>query len=162
MRRLVPHPIVSGALLVAQLLAWSSLAPGTVLLAIALAVLLPRLATRFWPEAPRRVRLVPLLRFLPRFLYDVLASNVAVAVLVLGPPSRLRPGFLTVPLDVRDPWVTTMLASVVTLTPGTVSANLSGDERVLLVHALDVPDHDAAVALIKSRYERPLMEIFPC
>lgn len=162
MRRLVPHPVLSLTLLAVLLLAWNSLAPGTLLLAIALAVFLPRLATRFWPEAPRRVRLGPLLRFLPRFLYDVLASNVAVAALVLGPPSRPRPGFLTVPLDTRDPWVTTVLASVVTLTPGTVSANLSGDERVLLVHALDVPDHDAAVALIKTRYERPLMEIFPC
>jgi multicomponent K+:H+ antiporter subunit E len=162
MSRLLPQPVVSLALLVVWLLAWDSVAPGLVLLGLVVAVGVPRLTGRFWPEAPRRVRARPLLRFLPLFAWDVLVANVVVAALVLGPRSRLRPGFMVVPLDTRDPWVTTLLASVITLTPGTVSANLSGDGRALLVHALDLPDPAAAVAQIKARYERALMEIFPC
>jgi multicomponent K+:H+ antiporter subunit E len=161
-RRLLPHPLVSLVLLGVWLLAWNSLDPGIVLLGLVVAAVLPRVTARFWPEAPVRVRAGPLLRFLPLFLFDVVVANLAVAVLVLGPRSRLRPGFVAVPLEARDPWLTTVLASVITLTPGTVSANLSGDGRTLLVHALDLPDADAAVARIKTRYERALMEIFPC
>lgn len=55
-----------------------------------------------------------------------------------------------------------LLVCVVSLTPGSVSADLSGDRRILLVHALDVPDADALVAEIKQRYEAPLKEVFPC
>jgi multicomponent K+:H+ antiporter subunit E len=162
MRRWLPQPFVSGVLLLVWLLAWNSISPGIVLLGLVLAVGVPPLTGRFWPEAPRRVRVVPLLRFLPIFVFDVVVANVAVAVLVLGPRSRLRPGFMIVPLESRDPWVTTLLASVITLTPGTVSANLSGDRSTLLVHALYLPDPAAAVAQIKARYERALLEIFPC
>ena len=55
-----------------------------------------------------------------------------------------------------------MLVCVVSLTPGSVSADLSADRRTLLVHALDVPDEAALIAEIKSRYEAPLKEVFPC
>jgi multicomponent K+:H+ antiporter subunit E len=160
--RVLPQPLVSLSLLGVWLLTWNSVAPGLVLLGALVAVVVPRFTARFWPEYPRTVRYGRLLRFLPLFLWDVLVANVTVAALILGPRSRLRPGFLVVPLETRDPYVITLLASVVTLTPGTVSANLSGDRRTLLVHALDVADAPAAAARITRRYERPLMEIFPC
>ena len=54
-----------------------------------------------------------------------------------------------------------MLAGTITMTPGTLSAELSADGRSLLVHGLDVPDPGALVAEIKSRYEARLLEIFP-
>jgi multicomponent K+:H+ antiporter subunit E len=53
-----------------------------------------------------------------------------------------------------------MLANTISLTPGTLSAELSDDRSELLVHYLDEADPDGMVALIKSRYERPLLEIF--
>jgi multicomponent K+:H+ antiporter subunit E len=66
-----------------------------------------------------------------------------------------------VPLELQQPFAITLLASIISLTPGTVSANLSGDRRSLLVHDLDVEDADeTAVQRIKQRYEKPLMEIF--
>jgi multicomponent K+:H+ antiporter subunit E len=55
-----------------------------------------------------------------------------------------------------------MLASVISLTPGTVSADLSDDRKTLLVHGLNVVDEAAAVAEIKQRYEAPLLEVFTC
>lgn len=162
MRRLLPQPLVSVTLLGFWMLAWNSAAPGIVLLGVVVAVVVPLFTTRFWPEYPRRVRYGALLRFVPLFLWDVVVANLTVARLILGPTRRLRPGFMVVPLATQDPYVTTLLASVITLTPGTVSANLSGDRRSLLVHALDLPDREATVAEIKQRYERALMEIFPC
>ena len=162
MSRLLPQPLVSLTLLGFWMLAWNSAAPGIVLLGVVVVVLVPLFTARFWPEYPRRVRYGAMARFLPRFLWDVVAANLVVAAQILGPKRRLRPGFLVVPLASQDPYVTTLLASVISLTPGTVSTNLSGDRRSLLVHAFDLPDREAAVARIKQRYERALMEIFPC
>ena len=68
---------------------------------------------------------------------------------------------MTIPLALTSPEAITVLAGTITMTPGTVSAELSADGRALLVHGLDVPDPDALVAEIKSRYEARLLEIFP-
>jgi multicomponent K+:H+ antiporter subunit E len=67
---------------------------------------------------------------------------------------------VVIPLDLRQPEAITVLAGTITLTPGTVSADLSEDGHSLLVHALDAPDPDAIRDEIKTRYERRLMEIF--
>jgi multicomponent K+:H+ antiporter subunit E len=66
------------------------------------------------------------------------------------------------PLDLREDFSITLLASTVSLTPGTVSADVSADRGTLLIHALDVADEAALIAQIKQRYEAPLKEIFEC
>ena len=161
-QRFLRHPILSVVLLVVWLLAWNSIAPGVVILGAGLAVVLPLVTGPLWPETPPVVRLAPIPRLVAIVLWDIVVANVRVAVLVLGPTSRLHPRFLEVPLDVISPFSITALASIITLTPGTLSANLSGDRRTLLVHALSEQDAEGAVATIKSRYERPLLEIYGC
>ena len=69
---------------------------------------------------------------------------------------------LAVALDTRIDDAVALLASIITMTPGTVSCDVRIDERRILVHALDVDDPDRTIQLIKSRYERPLQEIFEC
>jgi multicomponent K+:H+ antiporter subunit E len=101
-------------------------------------------------------------RFVLVVHWDILTANMAVAILILGPPRRLRPGFVELPLDLTDEFAITLLASTISLTPGTVSADVSEDRRTLLIHALDVDDQDAMIRQIKQRYERPLKEIFEC
>lgn len=162
MRRLVRHPILSALLLAVWLLANNSVSPGQVLLGLVLALSIPALTHSFWPDAPVVRRYAPIPRLLAVVLWDVLVANLRVAVLVLGPPQRLSPRFLVVPLTVEHPFSITTLAGIITLTPGTVSANLSGDRRTLLVHALSEEDVEGAVATIKERYERPILEIFGC
>ena len=80
-------------------------------------------------------------------------------LLVAARPAALA--FVTIPLELTSPEAITVLAGTITMTPGTFSAELSADGRSLLVHGLDVPDPDALVAEIKSRYEARLLEIFP-
>jgi multicomponent K+:H+ antiporter subunit E len=160
MKRLLPQPLMSVTLLATWLLANNTIAPGAILLGAVLAIAIPMATARFWPEYPRTVRYIPLLRLAAVLLFDILVANVRVAVLILGPRSRLHPHFIVLPLELKHPFAITALASMITLTPGTVSANLSGDRRHLLVHGLSVRDADAAAAQIKQRYERPLMEIF--
>jgi multicomponent K+:H+ antiporter subunit E len=157
---MLPQPVTSSALLLTWLLLHNSVSVGLVLSGIALAVLFPLGTQRFWPERPRTVRMLPLLRLTVVVLQDIVIANLRMVVLILGPKSRLRPYFIVVPVSLREPFPTTLLASIISLTPGTVSANLSGDRRTLLVHDLDVGDPESAVRRIKKRYEKPLMEIF--
>jgi multicomponent K+:H+ antiporter subunit E len=75
---------------------------------------------------------------------------------------HLRPEFVEVPLDISHPFVATLLGSIVSLTPGTVSIEIDMDAKRMFVHALDVADREQLIATIKSRYEAPLKEIFAC
>jgi len=158
--RFLPQPVISTALLLTWLLLHNSISVGLLLSGAILAVALPLGTQHFWPEYPRTVRLVPLSRLIGVVLYDIVIANLRMVVLILGPRSRLRPQFVVVPVSARQPFTITLFASIISLTPGTVSANLSGDRRSLLVHDLDVEDAETAVRRMKERYERPLMEIF--
>jgi multicomponent K+:H+ antiporter subunit E len=102
------------------------------------------------------------LRLFGVVLADIVTANLLVARQVLGPPEALRPGFLEVPLDIDDPFVATLLGSIVSLTPGTVSVDIDRERDVLQVHALHIGDAADAAQQIKSRYEAPLREVFAC
>jgi multicomponent K+:H+ antiporter subunit E len=94
-------------------------------------------------------------------LKDIVVSNLQVAYLVLfRRGDTLRSRYISVPLELGSAEAVTVLAATITLTPGTLSADFSADGRALLVHCLDVGDPEQAVAAIKQRYERRLMEIF--
>jgi multicomponent K+:H+ antiporter subunit E len=158
--RIFPQPLTSVAVLLIWLLLQNSLAPGILVLGIGLAIAIPMLTHPFWPEYPKSVRYIPLVRLVGVVIFDIVVANLTVAWLILGPKSRLRPGFVEIPLTLRGPYAITLLASIISLTPGTVSSNLSGDRRTLLVHALDIADAAETVARIKARYEAPLVEVF--
>jgi len=162
MRRVLPQPLVS--LMILAL--WVAIAPapslGQVLLGGAIALAIPWFTHPFWPEAPRLARPGVAVRLFLQVLWDIVVANVEVARLVLGPTDRLHPAFIELPLEIEDPFVATVLASIITLTPGTLSVDIDRERRVLLVHALDVTDVPAAIDTIKRRYEAPLREIFGC
>lgn len=160
MTRLLPQPLMSAALLLTWILLYGRASLLVVSGGVLLAIVLPLLTRAFWPEYPRTVRLRPVLRLTAIVLYDIVVANLRMVALILGPRSRLRPHFIVVPVTLRHPVATTLLASIISLTPGTVSANLSGDRRSLLVHDLNLDDPESAVRRITSRYETPLREIF--
>lgn len=155
-----PHPIVSAALLLLWLVLNSTIAFGHVLLGMLLGWSIPWVTKALWAKQLRLHQPVVALRLLGVVLYDIVIANLTVARLIIGPVAALRPAFVRVPLDVSEPFAIWTLASIITLTPGTVSAELSADRRTLLVHALDLDDAAALVAEIKQRYEAPLKEIF--
>lgn len=157
---LFPHPLWSLALALFWLWLNNSLGPGHLLLGSLFGIALPLVARRFWPERERFSRLGLLLAFAGMLMVDIVTANLRVAVAVLGPVERLRPGFARVPLDVRSDTGIMILASAVSLTPGTLSAELTEDRLELIIHYLDEADPVEMVAGIKARYERPLVEIF--
>lgn len=161
--RLWPSPVLSALLFAAWPMLNASLSPGHLAIAALLAWAIPMLTARFQPDRPRLAAWGTAARLAGRVLLDIVVSNVEVARRVLGPEAAIRPRFVWVPLTLRDPHGIVALAGIITLTPGTLSSELSDDRRFLLVHALHCPD-DAAeaamVATIHARYEAPLMEIF--
>lgn len=161
-RHWMPHPFLTLLLAAVWLLLNNTLSPGQLVLGLTLGWVIPLFTRRYWPDRVRIRRPGRLLRLLGVFLTAVLVANLTVAVLILAGPRRLRPAFVVVPLDLRDELAISLLANLVCLTPGTVSARLSADRRQLLVHALDCPDHAALVAGIKTRFEAPLKEILEC
>lgn len=160
-RRLLPSPVLSLTVFAFWLLLSDRYGPGAWLLGALLGLLLPPLAARLDREFARIGSLRPLPRLLAVTAWDIGRSNLRVAGQVLGPQRRLHPGFVWVPLDIANIHGIAALTSMITLTPGTVSAALSEDRRHLLVHALHVDDPQALVREIKTRYEAPLMEMFP-
>lgn len=159
-RRWLPHPLLSLVIAAVWLLLVGSLPLGHILLALVLAWLLPWVCQTFWVYPVRIRGWVPLVRYAFLVLWDITVCNLTAARLVLGPIKNLRPAFFELPLDLTDPIAITVLANTITLTPGTVSANIAADRSHILIHGLHVPDVDAAIADIKQRYEAPLKDIF--
>lgn len=161
MTRWLPSLPMSVAVLLLWLLLVADVSWGQLALGLLLAVALPLLAGALEPERARFGRQAAMLRLGRRVLWDMVLSNIEVARRILGPERVLTPGFVWVPLSLTNIHGITALASIITLTPGTVSAELSEDRRHLLVHCFNLKDADATVAGIKSRYEALLLEIFP-
>ncbi|MDZ7751970.1 MAG: Na+/H+ antiporter subunit E [Gammaproteobacteria bacterium] len=159
-RRLLPHPLLTPMLALIWILLVNQFSLGHLVLGLLLGWAIPLFTLRFWPQETPIYRPLALLRFIAVVLYDILVANLVVARLILGRPRNLRPTFLELPLDVRSDLATSLLANTITLTPGTVSAELSPDRRHLLIHALHTDDAEALARHIKSRYEAPLKEIF--
>jgi multicomponent K+:H+ antiporter subunit E len=159
-RRWLPTPLLSILLLVVWLLLVRSIAFGHLLLGTFFAILIPLFTYRFWDLEPHVGRPLLLARFLLRVLADIVIANLEVAWLIVNPRRRLRPHFIEYPLMLEKRFTITLLANTISLTPGTVSANLRMDGETLLIHALDVEDDDALIATIRERYERPLKEIY--
>lgn len=161
-RALLPSPSSSVVLALFWLVLAGELSAAQVALAALLGLVMPILTDRFRASRLPVRRVDVALRLAGLFLYDLLVANVAVARAVLGSMSRVQPRFVRVPLDIEDPAATTLLAGLVTLTPGTVSVDIDRSARTLTVHMLLVTDEQAAVQQIKTRYEARIREIFQC
>ncbi len=161
MNRLLPHPGLTALLVVIWMLALNAFSFGGFVVALVLAIAIPLFTAPYWPDRPRVHFGLPLAGYVLLVLWDILIANFQVAAIILFRKNRdLRPAWLAIPLDVTSTEAITVLAATISLTPGTVSCDISTDGRHLLVHALDTRDAAAEIARIKARYERRLMEIF--
>jgi multicomponent K+:H+ antiporter subunit E len=158
----LPQPLLSLLLLATWLLLFNTISLAHIIVGSTLGILVPLYTHRCWPGSPRAQHPLLMLRYLTVVMWDIFVANIHVAHLVLSSTRKLRPAFVTYPLDVTDDFTITLLASTISLTPGTVSAEVSADRHSLLIHNLDLEDEAALIAHIKQRYETPLREIFEC
>ena len=161
MKRLFPHPVLSLALAALWILLVNHWTLGSLVLSLILATLIPLLSARWWPYRPEIRRPLGLIPYTLLVLRDVIVANFQVARIILFLPNdRIRSAWISVPLDLTSPEAISLLAGTITMTPGTLTADVSADGRALLVHSLHAPDPDAIRDEIKTRYEARLKEIF--
>lgn len=156
----LPHPLLSVLIALAWLALQQSLAVPQVLTALVLGWTIPRVVHAFIGERLHVHNWRSAVRLLFIVFWDIIVSNIAVARIVLSPGSNPRPAWVLITLDVTHPMAITMLATIITTTPGTVSSIVDEQRRTILVHALDCADPAEMARNIKQRYEAPLGEIF--
>jgi multicomponent Na+:H+ antiporter subunit E len=93
------------------------------------------------------------------FLKELVKANLRVAYDVLTPGLQIRPGVVAIPLDAQTDTEITMLANLITLTPGTLSLDVSADRQVLYIHAMYIDDPELVRQQIKNGFERRVLEV---
>lgn len=141
--------------------ATNSLSLAHAVLALFLSWGIPLLTHSLWPERPKIRHYGKAMAYVLLVMWDIVVANIQVAAIILFRRNNsLQSCWLEIPLSVRSPEAITAFAGTITMTPGTVSCDLSADGRSLLVHCLDVSDQAEAIAGMKARYEARLQEIF--
>lgn len=106
--------------------------------------------------AERVVRFAKLFVF---FLKEVAVANIIVIRQVLAPKLNIKPGIIALPLDVKSDFQVTVLAAMISLTPGTLSMDVSEDREYLYVHVFNIDNKDQIIHTIKSTFEKGIMEV---
>jgi len=160
-RRLLPHPILTLVLALVWVLLQNEITAGMIVFGLILGVIIPYMTSVWWPDRPKAFHLGRMIPYMLIVMWDIIVANIQVAWIVLSVPNaKLKSAWIIVPLELTQPEAITVLAGTITLTPGTVSADLSDEGHSLLVHVLHTDDPDGELENIKTRYERRLLEIF--
>lgn len=100
-----------------------------------------------------------LIEFTLFFLWELLLANIRIAYDVLTPTHHMRPGIIAMPLDARTDGEITLLANLITLTPGTLALDVSADRKTMYIHMMYIRDPEIDKKRIKDGFERRLLEL---
>lgn len=128
---------------------------GFALGAVALSLIREQVGSMGYFSRARRV-----ISLMVMFVYELVLSSVRVAIMVLNPKMNLKPGIFAYPLKVDRDFEITLLANLITLTPGTLSVDVSDDRRTLYIHTVDCSDPEALREDIADGFERKILEAF--
>lgn len=108
---------------------------------------------RYFKKIPQTIS------FIFYFLYELLKANLLVAYDVITPTFHMRPGIIAIPLDAKTDLEITLLANVITMTPGTLALDVSDNNKYLFVHSMYIKSKEDFIDSIKNGFERRLLEI---
>ncbi|WP_285768219.1 Na+/H+ antiporter subunit E [Peribacillus sp. SI8-4] len=114
---------------------------------------------RFFKDRFYLNRVIAVFRLLLLFARELISSNISVLKIVLKPKLDMRPGIFAFETVLRKDWEITVLSNLITLTPGTLVVDISADNRILYIHAMDIADKADAVHSIKHTFEKAIMEV---
>ena len=161
MKRWLPYPLLTIALVIMWLLLNQSITPGTIILGCILAAAVSWALAALDPPTARFRRPGVALKLALDVLVEIVRSNNAVAWLILRNQKReRRSGFVRIPLQTRNPYCLAALACIITAKPGTIWVEYASRDNTMLLHVLDLIDNQQWLTIIKERYESRLMEIF--
>ncbi|MCC5892300.1 MULTISPECIES: Na+/H+ antiporter subunit E [Exiguobacterium] len=93
------------------------------------------------------------------FIKELIMSNIDVVKVLLSPKFDIEPGIIEVPTQLKSDWELTLLASLISLTPGTLSMDFSEDKKSIFVHSIHVPDKEQMIREIHDTFEKAIMEV---
>jgi multicomponent K+:H+ antiporter subunit E len=161
LHRIFPHPHLSFLLTLVWVLLANNGSLNSLVFGLILGIIIPFITQPYWPDRPKLRNWPMVAEYILVVLWDIVIANITVARIILFKRDDARqPNWICIPLELRTPEAITVLAGTITMTPGTVSCDLSAQGHNLLVHCLDAPDPEAVRDQIKQRYERRLKEIF--
>ncbi|MFQ3542693.1 Na+/H+ antiporter subunit E [Halobacillus rhizosphaerae] len=114
---------------------------------------------RFIPDSFYMIRVWKVIKLILLFVRELVLANVDIVKLVYKPKLDIQPGIFALPIELKSNWEITLLANLITLTPGTLSIAVSEDHRTIFVHAMDVPDVEESINEIKDTFEKAIMEV---
>lgn len=157
---MLPYPVLTIALIAFWVLL-NGASTGQLLLGTLVAVLASWAMTTLRPDVPKVRKWHLLLVLLVVLMADIVRSNIGVAKVILFGRARGNSSeFVLMPVELEDRTALSLLAIIVTSTPGSAWLEYDSRDRTVLLHLLDVDDKDAWVVLMKNRYEKLLLEIF--
>lgn len=172
LHKLFPTPVRSLLLFGVWILLNNSFEPIHLLAATILAIGIPLLTIGFRDQQPSIKRWGKAASYVILVIWDIIVANIQVLKIILGPNKNIKPGFVMVPVDMVESLPITLLAGTVSLTPGTVSADVLKAKNArlenptspyyLIIHVLNLDDEQALIDSIKQRYEARIKEIFQC
>lgn len=114
---------------------------------------------RFFGTRFYMLRVLAVVSLIYIFLRELILSNIAVLKVILKPKLDMKPGIFALETQLTMDWEITILANLITLTPGTLVVDVSPDNKTLYIHAMDIGDVDEAIQDIKGTFEKAIMEV---
>lgn len=161
MKHILPYPLMGFSLLVLWLILNQSVSLGHILLGSMVSLLAMQGISALRPE-PVKIRFSPaIFKLAGIVVIDLFRSNLAVGKIITSRKRRqVNSGFINLPLDMSNRYGLAVLSTIITATPGTLWMQYDQTRNILLIHVLDLVDEDYWIHLLKTRYEKLLMEIF--
>ncbi|SDK52638.1 Na+/H+ antiporter subunit E [Sediminibacillus albus] len=122
-------------------------------------ILLLLVLQRFIPDAFYMERVIKVFKLMILFTKELILSNIEIVKLVYKPKLDIKPGIFALPTELKSDWEITLLANLISLTPGTLSIAVSDDNSLIYVHAMHLEDTEAAITDIKETFEKAIMEV---
>ncbi|WP_106497074.1 Na+/H+ antiporter subunit E [Lentibacillus sp. Marseille-P4043] len=124
-----------------------------------LGLLLLLLLNRFVPDTFYLKRVYKIVKLILLFIKELISSNIDIVKLVYKRKPEFEPGIFALPVDLKSNWGITLLANLITLTPGTLSVAISYDHSHIYIHAMDIDTIDDSINSIKNTFEKAIMEV---
>ncbi|MFC4738196.1 Na+/H+ antiporter subunit E [Bacillus daqingensis] len=104
-------------------------------------------------------RVYAFMKLLLLFAYKLVEANWDLIKIILRPKMDITPGIIAVPTVLKTDWEKTLLANLISLTPGTLTMDFSEDGNTLFIHAINVPDKEQAIREIHESFEKAILEV---
>lgn len=113
----------------------------------------------FFPQRFYLNKIIAVVKLLILFIKELILSNFSILKIIMKPKLDISPGIFALPTELQKDWEITVLANLITLTPGTLVIDISDDKKLLYIHTMDLKDIDDAVYSIKNTFEKAIMEV---